>query len=63
MNNNIAYVGENTHLTIYKISRRIKNKNELIEKYYNLIQQANKNKNEIYPQNLKDTITKAIKMK
>ena len=45
----MAYVGENIDLTVYKISRRVKNKNELIEKYYNLIQQANKNKSEIYP--------------
>ena len=59
----MAYVGESIDLTVYKISRRVKNKNELIEKYYNLIQQANKNKSEIYPQNLKDTITKAIKIK
>lgn len=59
----MAYVGENIDLTVYKISRRAKNKNELIEKYYNLIQQANKNKSEIYPQNLKDTITKSIKIK
>ena len=28
----MAYVGENIDLTVYKISRRVKNKNELIEK-------------------------------
>lgn len=63
MNNNIAYVGENTTLNVYKISRRIKSKNEFIEKYYYLIQQTNEIKNKLYPQNLKDTITKAIKIK
>ena len=63
MNNNITYNGENTNLSIYKISRRLKSKNNRIVKVREVIEQTNKMRENIYNDNKKEIFIKAIKLK
>ena len=63
MNNNITYNGENTNLSIYKISRRLKSKNIRIVKVREVIEQTNKMRENIYNDNKKEIFIKAIKLK
>lgn len=63
MNNNITYNGENTNLSIYKISRRLKSKNIRIVKIREVIEQVNNMRENIYNDNKKEIFIKAIKLK
>ncbi len=63
MNNNITYNGENTNLSIYKISRRLKSKNIRIVKVREVIEQTNKMRENIYNDNKKEIFIRAIKLK
>lgn len=63
MNNNITYNGENTNLSIYKISRRLKSKNIRIAKIREVIERVNHTRENIYNDNKKEIFTKAIKLK